>query len=338
MNIVYSSSNAYAEIAGTSIVSLFESNKDINKINLYIIDNGIDEVNKNRLNNIARIYNRSIYFLESIDIEKMSNTHINVGKWHISTFYRLFLSSILPSDVERVIYIDCDILILKSLKELWNIDMKDKWVMGVDDCRGGSYRGNIGLESNSIYINNGFLLIDLKEWRENDVESEYLKFINKYKGNITYVDQGVLNGVLGKKKKIGLLPLSYNVQTAFLECSYDEIKMYRRPVLAYSKEEYDKGRINPIIIHFTSFFMSGSRPWNKENNHKYREEFLKYRSMTNWGKSPLWNDNRGNIKILITNILNILPKRFVFKIIAIIHAKLYPMIRSIKMHYSSKCK
>lgn len=335
MNIVYSSSNEYAEILGTSIVSLFENNKDINEINLFIIDNGIKNDNREKLVTIARKYNRKIKFLDSLDIEKMANTKINVGNWHISTFYRLFLSSILPQSIDKVLYIDCDTIILNSLKNIWEVDMKNYWVMGVDDCRGSRYRSNIGLRDNSIYINNGFILIDLKAWRENNIEEKYLAFINKYNGDITYVDQGVLNGVLGSFGRIGLMKQEYNIQTVFLECSYDEIKIYRRPIFAYSKEEYDKAVNNPIVIHFTSFFMSGTRPWNKENNHVYRNEFLRYRSMTPWKESPLWDDSRNYGRILITKILNMLPKKIVFNIVSLAHAKLYPMVRDIKMNYRS---
>ena len=53
MNIIYSSSDAYSELAGVSITSLFENNKNIDDIEVYIIDNGISEKNKEHFHKIA---------------------------------------------------------------------------------------------------------------------------------------------------------------------------------------------------------------------------------------------------------------------------------------------
>lgn len=336
MNIVYSSSDLYSEIAGTSMVSLFENNKEVNEINLFIIDNGITDTNKKNLIDIVNKYNRNITFLNSLDIEEMAGTKINVGRWHISTFYRLFLCSILPETVDRVMYIDCDMIILHSLKEIWEMDMQGKFAYGADDCRGGTYRINIGLVPEHIYINNGFLLINLKAWRENNIEEKYLEFINRYKGDITYMDQGVLNGVLGSMNRVGLLSLKYNAQTVFYDFSYEQIKTYRRPVLAYSQKDYMEAIKDPIIVHFTSCFISGTRPWNKNNNHEYKERFLEYRKMTPWVNNPLWNDDRKLVKRILTLVCNIMPLSFVLTLMSVIHSKLYPMVRNFKNGVSNK--
>ena len=336
MNIVYSSSDSYTEMAGTSMVSLFENNKDIVEINLYIIDNGIMEANRKNLFSIADKYGRNIVFLKNLDIEKMANTKIKVGRWHISTFYRLFLSSILPKTVDKVMYIDCDMIILHSLKNIWEMDMQDNFAMGADDCRGGSYRLNIGLESEHIYINNGFLLIDLKAWRENNIEEKYLEFINRYNGDITYMDQGVLNGVLGLMNKVGLLSLKYNAQTVFYDFNYKQIKQYRKPVFAYSQKEYEYAIKNPIIVHFTSCFISGTRPWNVKNNHVLRDRFLQYREMTPWKGKAHWVDDRRMPKKLMTIVCNLLPLSLVLTMISIVHSKLYPMVRNIKNRVSNR--
>ena len=60
MNIVYSSSDSYAELCGISIVSLFENNKSCDEINVYVIDNGISNQNKEKLLSTAKHYSRNI--------------------------------------------------------------------------------------------------------------------------------------------------------------------------------------------------------------------------------------------------------------------------------------
>jgi lipopolysaccharide biosynthesis glycosyltransferase len=99
MNVVYSSSDLYSEIAGVSMTSLFENNKDVEEITVYVVDNGISELNRNRLLNTARKYNRKLIFVPKVDLETLAHTKVYTGRWNIGTFFRLYLSSILPQSV-----------------------------------------------------------------------------------------------------------------------------------------------------------------------------------------------------------------------------------------------
>ncbi len=330
MNVVYSSSDLYSELAAISIVSLLENSRDAESITVYIIDKGISEKNKQSITEMIHSYNRDVVYLENLDVEKITNTKINVGRWHISTFSRLFLLHVLPETVKKVIYIDCDMIICRSLKPLWDMDMEGSWCMSADDCRGKKYRDNIGIPEDSIYTNNGLMVIDLEAWKENDVETKFIEFINRYNGDITYMDQGVLNGVFQPLKKVKLLPIEYNAQTACYDLGYEGLQACRNPVWAYSKEEFNKGIEEPVVVHFTTCFMSGSRPWMKKNSHPYREEFLRYRSLTAWKDEPLWEDTTKFMKKVMTLICRLLPKKLTFAIIRVVHEHIYPMIRNLK--------
>lgn len=330
MNVIWSTSDSYSEIAATSITSLLDNSRDVDKINIYVIDMGISSEHKSWIEEIVEKYHRKLIWLETLDIENISGIQIEVGRWHISTFSRLFLSHVLPKDVKKVIYVDCDMIIRHSLKELWEMDMDDAWVMSADDCRGKRYRDNIGISRDSIYTNNGLMVIDLEAWDKNNVESLFIDFIRKYNGDITYMDQGVLNGVFQPLNKIKLLPLSYNAQTACYDLGYKGLELCRKPVWAYTEEEFNNGIKDPYIVHFTTCFMSGTRPWFKNDNHPYRAEFLKYRNMTKWKDQPLWNDETKVAKKLMTKISNILPKSLTYFIIRIVHTTIYPLARNMK--------
>lgn len=330
MNVVYSSSDQYSELTATSIASLLENNKNIDMIKIFIIDIEISNKHKEDLINLVSSYGQSIEFLEDLNVEKITHTKIKVGRWHISTFSRLFLLQVLPQDLNKIIYIDCDMIVRRSLKELWEMDMEGTWCMSADDCRGKMYRKDIGISENSIYTNDGLMVIDLNAWRKNDVESKFIEFINKYHGDITYMDQGVLNGVLQPINKVKLLPISYNAQTACYDLGYEGLQSCRSPVWAYTKEEFNKGIKDPYIVHFTTCFMSGTRPWFKEDHHLFREEFLKYRNLTAWKDKPLWEDTTPKMKKLMTKICQLLPRCITYAIIHVVHVWLYPVIRQIK--------
>ncbi len=330
MNVVYSTSDLYSELAATSIASLLENNKDIDEITIYIIDIGISYKHKQDLNELVSSYGHCLEFLVDLNVENITHTKIDVGRWHISTFSRLFLLHVLPEEMNKVIYIDCDMIIRHSLKALWEMDMQETWCMSADDCRGKMYRRDIGISEDLIYTNNGLMVIDLAAWRKNDVESKFIDFINKYHGDITYMDQGVLNGVLQPIKKVKLLPISYNAQTVCYDLGYDGIQVCRSPVWAYSKEEFNEGISDPIVVHFTTCFMSGTRPWFKVDHHPYREEFLRYRSLTPWKDEPLWDDKTPRKKKFMTRISQSLPRRITYRIIHVVHVWLYPITREMK--------
>lgn len=331
MDVVYASSDLYSELAGISIVSLFENNQTEQEISVFIIDSGISAENKKKLKSVASWYSRSIVFLPGKDIESLAGTKINVNGHStvksLSTYYRLLLPSIIPETVDRIIYLDCDTIVNDSLHELMELDMQGAFAMGADDCRGKLYRDEIGIPQDSIYINNGFLLIDLKAWRENNIEKDFIDFIHSHAGVVTYDDEGVLNGVLGRMGKTGLLPLRYNTQVVFYSLSFDEIEQYRHAVWAYTKEEVEDAVKNPAIIHFTSFFMAGTRVWNGEDKHPMKSRFLYYKSMSPWKNDPDWPDNRSTKKKISTKIYNAIPKPLLLSVFSVLHSNLYPRYR-----------
>ena len=100
MDVVYASSDLYSELAGISIVSLFENNRTEQDISVFIIDSGISAENKKKLYSVASRYSRSIVFLPGKDIESLAGTKINVNGHStvksLSTYYRLLLPSIIP--------------------------------------------------------------------------------------------------------------------------------------------------------------------------------------------------------------------------------------------------
>lgn len=327
MNVVYSSSDLYSELCGISIVSLFENNKDIDDIIVYIIDNNISDKNKKRLLNTSKKYDRKIIFVYTIDIEKITKTNIYVGRWNIGTFFRLYLSSIIPQDVDKIIYIDCDMIIRHSLKEIYNMDMDKYLVAGVDDCRSDLYRKEIGCRPGTIYINNGFMLINLKKWREEHVENKFSDFITSRKGDLTYMDQAPMNGVLVPENKIFELKPIYNAQRIFFDFTYKQLLKLRKPKHHLSLNEYNAAISDPVVVHFTPTFITGTRPWQIKDNHKFRNEYLYYKEISEWKNEPLRKDDRKKRKKIMTIICKLTPKFIIIPVIGYLHSKWYPKKR-----------
>ena len=312
MNIVYSSSDSYAPIAGVSIMSLLHNNTDAESINIYMIDNSISAENKQRFEEMVGKYGRTIHFIPQPDLNKKAGVEIEVGRWNISTFFRLFLCTILPDDIDRCIYLDCDTVIRHSLKEFWETDLGDKVVAAVDDCRSDRYKTELNLDSNSTYT------------------KEFLDFIIAHNGDITYVDQGVLNGVLAKKGLVKVVHTKYDAMTVFFDFNFKDLMKVRKPEHHLSEQEYSETVTDPYIIHYTSCFLSGTRPWNENNNHPFVGDYLKYKAMSPWKDFPQYPDDRKKSKKLMTSVCNAMPKGMMIAVISLVHSKLFPMARALK--------
>lgn len=327
MNIVYSSSDGYAEICGISLLSCLENNKQEDEIRIFIVENNISVENKRKLTEVCENYQRELMFIPRIDLDAITHTKVYTGRWNIGTFFRLFLGSLLPKDVEKVIYIDCDTIIRHSLHEVYNIQLGKCVIAGADDCRSNLYRIEIGEKPGDVYINNGFMVIDLKKWRDMNLEKKCTEFITVHNGDVTYMDQGVSNSLLGSKGLIFELPPIYNSQRIFFDFSYNDLLKLRKPEHHCSEEEYNLAIKDPIIVHFTPVFITGTRPWQVKDNHPFASEYRKYKEMSPWKGVPYRKDDRKFPKKIMTVLCKITPKPLMIQIMSYLHAIWYPKKR-----------
>lgn len=304
-HIVYASDDKFAEILGVSLVSLYENSKDMDDIKLYILDSGITDENKQKIETVCKSYKRSdVIFIPGRNISEKLSMKVAVDRGSLSQYARLFVSSDLPQELSRVLYLDCDIVVKKSIRELWNLDLQGKTIGALMDAFSKYYRVNIDLEPNDIMFNSGVMLIDLKKWREDNVENQLLKFIKAKNGRIQQGDQGALNAVLSHDTYC--FEPRFNSVTIFYDFTYKEMLIYRKPPKFYSEEKVNEAVENPSVIHFTTSFLS-KRAWMKGCKHRYADEWLKYKKMSPWKDEPLWEDNRPQWKRVLLGFYNSMP-------------------------------
>lgn len=325
--IVYASDDKFAEILGCSLVSLYENSKDMEKITVYIFDAGISDVNKAKLQQITRNYkNRNIIFIRGKDISERLSMKITVDRGSLSQYARLFVSSELPQTLNRVIYLDCDTIVNQSIRELWNLDIQGKTIGALMDAFSRYYRANIGLEDNDILFNSGVMLIDLEKWREKNVERRLMDFIVKRHGRIQQGDQGALNYVLAHDTYC--FEPRFNSVTIFYDFSYEEMMTYRKPPAFYTKEQICEAVENPVLIHFTSSFLS-KRVWMKGCKHRYVEKWLQYKQMSPWCNQPPWDDDRPLWRRVSAKMILCMPRRLGIGTAGILQAYARPILNGI---------
>ena len=337
MDIVYSSSDSYCEVAGISILSLCETNRCVDEITIYMIDNHISQENKDRLTAIAAQYRRALVFLSPPDLEALCHININVFQWNISTFYRLILPYLLPQSVTRVLYIDCDTLVCAPLADMWAMDLQGCCIAAVDDLRHPCFRAEIGLRSTDVYVNCGNLVIDLERWRAENISRQMIDRLVAAKGNMPFVDQGVLNAVLACQQKILVMPPKYNAMTLLFTLDYDSIIRLRRPAKPYmTRSDYDEAVRQPAIVHFTPLFILGNRPWHMGyNRHPYAKAYDTYKAQSPWRDVPYQQDPRGAKAMAVVRICSLIPRRLLTGIVGTIYGVYYPLKKRRKSRWQA---
>lgn len=170
-------------------------------------------------------------------------------RYTVAASFRLLLPSLLP-EYDKVLYIDCDMIVRNDLAALYfDTDLGDNYMAAVFEASlpfQHRHLQDIGCRPGT-YFNSGFLLMNLAKLRDDGMEA---KFIEALKTDyLEFPDQDVLN-MLCKGKVLGLPPYYNSIRTYFLP-QYKEFFLHY-----YSEEEW--GRVQEHgNIHYT-----GGKPWN----------------------------------------------------------------------------
>lgn len=324
MNILYTCDNNYIWLMGISMISLFENNKNIDELTTYLIGENITELNIKKLQDIANGYHRKFVYVELPDLkipEKLCSK-----RWPKSAYTRMFAAEILPNDVHKVVYLDCDTIVSGDISVIENYLLPETCFCGVKDCVSKHYKKNIGMQSRDPYINAGVMVISLDELRKSDIRTQLNNFLGQYSNIMNYADQDLLNGCF--REKISILPLEYDVMTSIACWTYKQLMELRLPNVFYTKKEYDWAKNNPKIIHYTTNMLI-VRPWYKNSNHPYKEVFTNYMEISPWKNKKLGVMVFKGWKNFVLKICLSFPVTVACPLLGGIHSFILPKVRYI---------
>lgn len=316
INIAYSCNEAYVQHTGISMISLFENNIDIDLITIYFIGKEVSDDSLLLLRKITEKYKREIIIIHFETI--CYDLNITDTGRHIETIYaKLFFTRI--ESIDKILYLDSDTIVNGSLKELWQLNMDNFMVAGVETYT-VDVKEKLNLLPEDNFINDGVALLNLKLMRSNLMDQKFLNFISKYSGNPPLLSEGTINKVC--KGSILLIHPKYNLLSGLLLIR--EIKHYESKFLNtyYSNNEIEEAKENPIIIHFLSAFYN--RPWDINCSHPFLKKYLFFKSLSPWKNVPL-SDNKIVLRLRIINIL--------YKILPF---KVFKLLKRISKHMSNK--
>lgn len=293
IEIALCTDNNYAMPAGVMIYSILRNH---GKAAFHVIvPSDFSQDNKNKLRDITDTFGAELSF---ISISDYDFSGFPVGQddqpEHISiaAYYRLFLTELLPETIDKVMYLDCDLICQASLQEFWDTDLTGCPLACVQDIpfSGISEAIRLGYDEKLGYFNSGVLLINLKYWRQNNVLDGFIDFISTRRNLVRYHDQDVLNCVF--MGKVRFVHPKFNAQDRLFH-------QHNMGALPYPDNEVAEARQNPAIVHFTY----KNKPWILGNRHPYQSNFIEYKKMTPWKDTRLKTKKATDLKGIIANML-----------------------------------
>jgi lipopolysaccharide biosynthesis glycosyltransferase len=222
-------------------------------LSVYVADGGVPTPEKERLSEFFRADNVS---LEWLDPPAAATDDLPTwGRMPSTTYYRLLIADLLPADLGKLIWLDCDLVVTADLGRLWEADLAGSHLLAVQDVlvpyvssRHGIRRWRqLGLPHDAKYFNAGVMVIDLERWRADAVGAQASRYLLANRDHVVFWDQEGLNAVLcGRWRE---LDPRWN-HNASVDGHVFSARAQRRPARRTIAED-------AWIVHFSG----GVKPW-----------------------------------------------------------------------------
>lgn len=258
LHIVFCSDDGYAPHLGVALASAIASSRPATHAAVWILDGGISPRNRKRLLRVAETAGGRVR-LQFIRPDEGRLPLLPLRRrYRMPVYYRYWMHLFLPADVERAVYLDCDLVVRRDLTELFETDLDGRPVAAAPDkYRHLAWRWIPGWDPAARdYFNTGVLLMDLPAWGTSGFADAMLEIIARDTGEFLVPDQDSFN--LACRGRIRELPFAWNYQIV-------------------DAPDNDPP-IEPWIVHY----LGDIKPWNIWNGHPLRRHYRNARRATPW--------------------------------------------------------
>lgn len=289
--------NNFVMQAGVTLLSIVRSNKN-SKITFHLFVSNISDKDKKDINSLVDSNCCVIFYDVNTELLKDCPINQQIHSQSIAKYFRILIPTIVDKNIEKILYLDCDIVVLEDLSNLFSIDLNNKAIGVVYDQKPFEIENfnRLRIEKEKGYFNSGVMMINNKLWREKNYSKELFNLIEKEKHNLVWEDQDALNMMFSSNKIY--YELKYNLQNDML---YVNNKIYWK-----DQEQLNDAIKNPVIIHFC-----GNKPWNESCKHPFQYLWLNLLLETPWKNYRLKKDDLK--KRITSNFKKFIMKYITFK-------------------------
>ena len=247
MTVVYACDDNYAKLTAVSAVSLLKHNTgaEIILVGCRLKSESIELV-KSRIEKFSGKF-RYVDVSAKIDELQAMGACSYVS---YAVYSRIFIGELLPDLSGKILYLDCDTLIVDSIAEIFDTDLRGNPLALAPDAAHPAYKRVISLPENKPYYNTGVTLIDLDEWRKRQCTERLMEELKSPHGRNPLGDQDIIVRVL-------------NDEITELDRRWNFLSQY----ILYGRKE------KPAIYHFSGNTLG--RPWFTSSRHPMRATYQK---------------------------------------------------------------
>lgn len=259
MNILVTIDNNYIKPLLVMLNSLSVSNKRT-KFDIYIMNSSLTNED---ICYIKSNVNKNISIID-LKIEEDELTKAPITKrYPKEMYYRIFASYYLPKKVNKILYLDPDLVVINKIDKLYNTKLDNYYFAAASHTWGILQSFNqlrLRMKSDNVYINSGVMLMNIKLLRKEQNKDDVYNFIKRNKNKLMLPDQDVISGMYANKI-LPLDPYVYNMTEKLLNQRY---------FLPHINERWIKD--NSVIIHYCG----KNKPWNKNYKGILNKFYNKY--------------------------------------------------------------
>lgn len=259
-------------VAAKSVVSQLGEDR---RVQIVVLDMGISPANRELVEASLADPRASVLWIDSLldRVSDLPNTWTTITR---ATYARLYIPEVLPTSVDRVVYLDCDVIARRDVGDLFFSEMTDRVAMAVPDVQSFyvsslyayPYWHRDGRSPSDLNFNAGVMLIDLNRWRSLNATAETLRYLTDGRHQFAQ-DQEAINVVLGDR--IGELDPRWNQQSEIFIKAHEVTLPYDDDVMA-------ELRSNPWITHYSNRV----KPWHYGFQHPLLSEWFAHLDNTEW--------------------------------------------------------
>lgn len=252
MNILVAINEKYTKQLNILLNSIEHSNSSEN-FDIYVLNRNLEE-------------NHKLEVEKGINKEKINIKYIKISEKDIDNFlllekketkeicFRIFATKYLPKNLDRILYLDSDIIVINKLKELYEMDFEGNYYIATTHVKRLLHKLHeirLSINEEIPYINKGVLLINLKELRKRNIKNDIEEYLKNNKIKVWISEQDIITAVYGDKIKL-VDSLKYNLGDR--ELNFYNINHYKNQIgLKWVRK-------NTVIIHY----YGKNKPWEKD--------------------------------------------------------------------------
>ena len=243
----------------TSILE--NNNKDKNLVVLHLLLPEDFDVTK--MNIIETLRNKYEVKINYYFIPNIFNVYQKWGETY-TIYYKMLLPMMFP-DLDRIIYLDSDVLVFKDLLEMYNLPFNDNYVLGYPS-HDAKYIDKLA-DNVKAYVNGGVLMFNIKKLRKENKDIELIQYTFDKNEYLSFLEQCAMNVVF--LPKVGILPLKYGVLLYDIDV-YDN-KLKSRIRVKIDRDELKNAIEDPAIIHFS---LCTPKVWYTNSKNFYGRDYI----------------------------------------------------------------